>query len=665
MTRMNKPAINIAIVVAVCVIVLAVHWPAMFAKALSFDDEQYFTKNVLVQNPSWASTKRFFAEVFVPSTVSGYYQPLTMVSLMLDYAAGGREDNLLPIHRTSIALHIANTALIIILLYLLFGNIWAAAAAGLLFGIHPMTVESVTWIGDRKTLLAAFFAFWSLLFYILFTRTSVKKYYAACLIAYLMALLSKPTSVFLPFAMLLMDYWPLNRLSWKSIREKLPLFVLFIVFIVITLVSQLSSAGGWLPGQEQHSALNPPLIICHNIIFYPLKMLWPTNLSSHYAYPKPFILSNPQVMVHVFATIILIILLFVSLRWTRAALAGSFIFFIIILPTMQIVKFSDVIASDKFAYLPSLGILMMLTVFMLWLHGKKFYRVIIISVIVLFLASAEGIATRRYQVYWKDTITLFNHMLDLAPESTTLQNILAVTYNNLGQNEKALEHLSQAAAINPMDSQTYYHFGIVYFDLKRNQEAIDAFQKAIRLYPKYDDAYSNLAGVYASLGNFDKAVDLYNQAIAINSSKNRTYFNLGKAYFRLGRYQDAINAYQKAIRLSPKYAEAYTAFACVYMALGKSEEQIDLCKKAIEFAPRSPDAYIVLGSAYGNLGRFAEALDVYKNAEKFAPQNPQVLYGLGFFYMKTGDADSALRQYEILKQLDSARADKLRALIPK
>jgi len=662
---MKKLALNIAIIVAVCVIVLVAHWPALSAKALSFDDEQYVTKNVLVQNPGWASTKRFFAEVFTPSTVTGYYQPLTMVSLMLDYAIGGREDNLLPFHRTGLALHVANTALVIVLLYLLFRNIWIAAAVGLLFGVHPMTVESVTWISDRKTLLAAFFAFWSLLFYILFTRTAGKKYYAACLIAYLMALMSKPTSTFLPFVMLLMDYWPLNRLSRKSVLEKLPFFALLIAFSVITFVSQVSAAGGLLPGQEQHGLLNPPLIICHNMIFYPLKMLWPAGLSSYYPYPQPFAIANPKLLADVVAAILLIVLLVVSLRWTRAALTGSLIFFIAILPTMQIFKFSDVIASDKFAYLPSLGVLMMLASFLLWLYNNNFRRALIISVVVLLLTAAEGVATRRYLVYWRDTISLFNRMLALAPDSTSLHSSLAAKYIRIGQNEKALELFSQAITINPSDSMVYFNLGIAYGDLKRYQDAIDAFQNAIRLSPKFDDAYTALGGVYATLGDFDRAVESFKQAITINPSKSQASFNLGRAYFKLKRYQEAEDSLQKAIRLSPKYADAYTALAFVYAAMGKVEEEINMCNKAIELSPRSSDAYVILGSAYGNMGRFTEALDVYKQAEKIAPQNPQVRYGLGHYYLKTGDPNSALRQYEILKQIDPARADKLRALIPK
>jgi len=662
---MKKLAANIAIVVAVCVIVMAAHWPALSAKALSFDDEQYVTKNMLVQNPGWASAERFLTEVFSPSTVGGYYQPLTMISLMLDYAIGGREDNLVPFHRTSLALHAANTALVVIILYLLFRNIWIAAAVGLLFGVHPMTVESIAWIGDRKTLLAAFFSFWSLLFYILFSRSSEKKYYAACLIAYLMALLSKPTSTLLPFVMVLMDYWPLNRLSWKSVLEKLPLFVLLGVFAVITFVSQMSAAGGWLPGQEGHGLQNPPLIICHNIIFYPFKMLWPANLSSHYTYPQPFVISNPKVLADAVGAVLLIILLVVSLRWTRAALTGSLIFFIAILPTMQILKFSDVIASDKFAYLPSLGLLMMLTSFLLWIYNNKLRRALLISIVILLLTCAETSATRRYLVYWRDTISLFNHMLALAPDSASLHSNLAAKYIRIGQNEKALELFSRAITANPSDSTVYFNLGIAYGDLKRYQDAIDAFQRAIRLSPKYAEAYTALGGVYATLGQFDRAVELYKQAITINPSKSRPHLNLGKAYLKLNRYQDAIDVLQKAIRLSPKDADAYTVLACVYVALDKVEEQIEPCKKAIEFAPQYPDAYIILGSAYGKLKRFTEALEVYKQAEKIAPQNPQVLYGLGLFYLKTGDSASALRQYEKLKQIDPPRADKLHALIQK
>jgi hypothetical protein len=216
---MPSKTVLLAILIAcVCTAVIAVHWPALSAQALSFDDNEYLADNTLVKSPSWLSAWKFLSQVLEPSTVRGYYQPLAMISLMFDYSLGGRVENLLPFHRTSLALHAANTALIIVLLYLLFGNVWIAAAVGLLFGLHPMTVETIPWVGERKTLLAAFFALWSFIFYLRYTHArkagakiqspvnrSTWGFYIACLFFYLLALMSKPTSTPLPFLMLLLD----------------------------------------------------------------------------------------------------------------------------------------------------------------------------------------------------------------------------------------------------------------------------------------------------------------------------------------------------------------------------------------------------------------------------------------------------------------------------
>ena len=170
---MSKHKLLSILIIAVCAVVIIVHWPALSTKALLFDDNAYVFENELTRNPGWASVSRFVSEVLEPSTVPGYYQPLTMISLMFDYAMGGRANNLTPFHRTSLALHTANTALVIILLYLLFGNSWIAAAVGLIFGVHPMTVETVSWISERKTLLASFFSIVSLIFYVHYAHAAV------------------------------------------------------------------------------------------------------------------------------------------------------------------------------------------------------------------------------------------------------------------------------------------------------------------------------------------------------------------------------------------------------------------------------------------------------------------------------------------------------------
>jgi len=178
----SRTGLLAALTVLVGQLVIFAHWPSLSARALMFDDEQYLTENYLVQNPSLESAGRFLAEVSKPSTVRGYYQPLTMISLMVDCALGGRPDNLRQFHRTSLALHVMNTMLVIVLLYLLFDQAWSAAVVGLLFGLHPLTAEPVPWVGERKTLLAAFFALWCLILYVRYARKSNWRLYGGCIV---------------------------------------------------------------------------------------------------------------------------------------------------------------------------------------------------------------------------------------------------------------------------------------------------------------------------------------------------------------------------------------------------------------------------------------------------------------------------------------------------
>ena len=254
----------------VCITVALVYWPALSAQAISGDDNQYLTNNFLVQNPSWSSAQQFLTEVLEPSTVRGYYQPLTMISLMLDYAMGGRASDLSIFHATSICLHVANTALVIMLLYMLFGKVWPAIAVGLLFGVHPLTVEPIPWVGERKTLLAAFFALWCMILYVRYTHKKNWKLYIFCVLTYILALMSKPTTTPLPILLLLLDFWPLRRLSKRTFLEKIPFFVIMIIFAAITIISQSRTANITMPGE--YEPMQIPLVLCHNIIFYLYKI---------------------------------------------------------------------------------------------------------------------------------------------------------------------------------------------------------------------------------------------------------------------------------------------------------------------------------------------------------------------------------------------------------
>ena len=546
---------KVLIVAAVCVLVFMVHWPAMSAKALSFDDSQYLTRNVLVQNPGWTSAKRLLTEILEPSTVGGYYQPLAMISLMLDYALGGRESDLMPFHRTSLILHTANTALIIVLLYLLFGQIWVAAGVGLLFGVHPMTVEPIPWVGERKTLLAAFFSLWSLVFYVRYTQKSNRGFYLGSFAMYFLALMSKPTSVPIPAVMLLMDFWPLRRLNWRAVWEKVPFFVLGGIFAVITYISQSRTIGARSPGEFGIGRVF--LVLCHNIVFYLYKIVWPVNLTSHYAFPQPLDLSQSAVLAGVIGTFILILLLAISLHWTRAAMTGWLAFFAVILPTMQIVGFSDVIASDKFAYLPSVGLLMVLTSFLIGLFGKSYVaessilRVILVMA-MLIPAGLESIATRRYLVYWQDSVSLYGHMLAIAPNSASLHNGLGNVFYSQGRVGEAVGQYQEAMLIDPGEASTYNNMGTALLAGGRLDEALNYFQESLRLSPNRVSALNNVAWILLmhpdnKVRDVNQAVDLAERAAKLTHYEDVYVLNtLALAYITVGRTEDALNTAQKA-----------------------------------------------------------------------------------------------------------------------
>ena len=651
------------LLIVVCVVVLAVHWPALSAQALSFDDGQYLTKNVLVQNPSWTSARRFLTEVLEPSTVRGYYQPLTMISLMFDYALGGRPDNLHSFHRTSLTLHVVNTALVIVLLYILFGQVWIATAVGLLFGLHPMTVEPIPWVGERKTLLAAFFALWCLILYVRYARKPNRPLHIGCLVMYVLALMSKPTSTPLPLLMLLMDYWPLRRWKWTTVLEKLPFFVVGGISAIITYISQSSAAPAVVAGGYGLERI--PLVLCHNIIFYLHKIIWPANLSSHYAFPRPLGLSEPMVLAGVIGTCILVPLLVISLRWTRAALAGWLFFFVAIFPTIQILRFSNVIAADKFAYLPSVGLLMVVASLLGWFcrtgsAGKPMARRMAVAMTVLVLASAEAVATRSYLVHWRDTLSLSEHMLTLTPDAPTVRVMLGIALHLQGKLDEAISHYRRALQIDPSYVKAYYNMGITFRAQGRHDQAISCYRKALRLKPYHVEAHSNLGSVLSAQGKFDEAIKHFRQALQVKPNFAEVHYNLGLALKSQGKLDEAIKHFLQALQVKPDLAEAHNNLALTLTMTGQLDKALEHFREAVRLKPDYLEplnrmARILAMHPDPKLRDPSQAIEIAKRAaELTGHQDATILETLAAAYASAGQFDQAVTTAEAALKLASA-----------
>jgi hypothetical protein len=468
----------------VCTLVFLAHLPALSARAIFHDDTQYVLENPLVQNPSLHSAARFFREVWRPSTVPGYYQPLTMVSLMVDRFLAGRYESIRAYHRTSLLFHVANSALVGVFLYMLFGKALVAAGIAFLFGVHPISVESVCWIAERKTVLATFFALWSLIAYVRFTREGKRRFYVASIALYILGLLSKPITVPLPAMMLLLDYWPLDRLRRRAIVEKLPLFAIAGFFSVVAYVSQSRTTPVFLPGDYNPARI--PLILCHNIIFYLAKLFWPVNLSAHYAYT-----TRTAMVAGVAGTCLLIPVLILSLRRTRAALTGWSIFFVMVFPTMGIISVTPVIAANRYLYLPAIGILLVLAALLGrasglasgWI-GAKGYAVA--AAMLLSVAGIETAALRAYLARWADDVSLHEYLLTITPRSAILQSDLGAALSAAGRTEDAIRHYRQAVTLQPYGALSRYNLAV---ELAKSPQTID---EGCRRVPAGSDARSGL-----------------------------------------------------------------------------------------------------------------------------------------------------------------------------
>ncbi len=581
----------------VCLATAIAHWPALSAKAMYFDDEEYLTNNHLVQNPSWNSAKRFLTEILEPSTVKGYYQPLAMISLMMDHAMGGRKDNLTPFHRISLVLHVVNTGLIIILIYLLFGNAFIAACVGLLFGTHPMTVEPISWIAERKTLLAAFFALSCLMLYVLYTKKNDRKVYFACILAYILALMSKPTSVPLPALLILLDFWPLNRLNKQAIMEKIPLFIIGGAFAIVTIISQGRMESVVMP--SEHSAAWIPLTLCHNIIFYLYKIIWPVNLSAYHTFPEPFDLSDPMVCAGVIGSCILIPLLILSLKWTRAALTGWLIFFVAIFPTLGVIGFTGMIESDKYVYLPAIGLLMALASFLHWLWGEGRFaaKQFTIILIILMLAGSESIATRKYLANWQDTVIFFEYMLKKDPDASALHNDLANELVSLGEFDKAIEHYNKGLQAAPDSFIVRGNLANLFNQQGKTDDATRLYQEALQINPNYIKAHDKLGTILNSQGRIDEAIEHYRQAVQLNPNYASVYNNLGSALATQGKFEEAIDYFNRSLQITSNDATVYCNLALAYQLTSRLDKAINLYRKALEIEPEHSRANQLLQDA--------------------------------------------------------------------
>jgi Flp pilus assembly protein TadD len=552
----------------VLAIVLATYWPALSAGALYMDDKFYLGSPV-IRHPSWASLRTIFGEVFSPSLVNGYYQPLSLVSMMLDFVDPAAANSLLPFHRTTLLLHLLNVALVVVLLYKLFDNWLTAALLGLLYGLHPLNADAVLWIAERKTVLCTSFALSSLILYVSYARHADHggprdwKRYGAALLMYACALLSKPTAVPLVALLPVLDYWPLKRLNRSTLLEKVPFLLVCAVSAAVTVISQAHSGED---GRVQ--VMRPaylPLVVAYEIVFYLGKVVYPAGLVSDYPGPQPIELTNPQVLGSALVMAGILAAIALSLRRTRAWAVGGLFFLIAILPTLGIIRFTSSIAANRSMYLPMVGMLLPLQweLNRLWGSGigrlKKFGVRAIVAGLAATLAIGSAFATRRYESHWHDTLTLLRYYLTQQPNDVKLHTRLGNEWIQRGDYPSAIAEFREALRFNSSWAENWLNLGRATFTIGDYAEAKQAFATALRHTPNDWRAHMLMGTTLTRQTDLEGALAEFRTAVRLAPTMAVAHYNVADTLAQQGKSQEAADEYQQTLRLDPRFEGARRA----------------------------------------------------------------------------------------------------------
>jgi tetratricopeptide (TPR) repeat protein len=559
------------------VVTLAVFWQVNQYSFVNIDDVIYVTENIHIQS---GITLNGLCWAF-NTTDAEFWHPLTWISLMFDYQLYGLDAG--GYHLTNLILHILSTLLLFRLFNRMTGMVWRSAFVAALFALHPLHVESVAWIAERKDVLSAFLFMLTLCIYVYYTEKPVIGRYLLVLFFFVLALMSKPMVVTLPVIMILLDYWPLGRFESKEdnlitwqLKEKAPFFVLSVVFSIITLYAQ------YKPSVKRFPFLLGPRI--GNALFsfgtYLKKIFWPLDLVVFY--PFSYQLTIWQVLGASLLIIVISVAVIVMAKRFPHLFVGWLWYGITLLPVIGIIQIGSQAMADRYTYLPLIGIGIILAWGMPLLFQHECIRKKILFPAGIAVLIILSVLTWQQCGYWKNSITLFSHALQINNDNYLAHGNFGFALFEEGKSEEAIDHYNKAMRMILNPASVYSNRGNAYAKLGQYQRAFDDYNEAIRLEPDYADAYYNRGNIYREFGQYQKAVKDYNESIHLKKDNIRAYYNRGIAYTKLGYYQLAIDDFTKATDIKQDFANAYNSRGAVYLHQGNRKAGCWDAQKACE-----------------------------------------------------------------------------------
>ncbi len=531
--RFSEPGRRRIFISIFCVLIVAaiVFSPCLHNDFTNWDDIGLVTENETIRELSWRSIKEIFSSYSL-----GAYVPLTIFSYAIEYHFFKLDPR--AYHTTNVILHLLNCLLVFWLIYMLSGSGYVSFVTALLFGIHPLHVESVAWVAARKDVLYSFFFLGAAIPYLYYHKKQDMKFYYLSLALFILSVLAKGMAITLPVVLILFDYLLRKRFRWKMLTDKIPYFVIAFVFGIIAIIGESIH-----PSPEADSTFvvfDKILAAGFGIVFYLAKILLPIRLSCYYPYPEKTGNQLPPIFFLSFVIIvILIIAVLFSRKRTRIITFGALFFLITILPYLQLIRAGQLIA-DRYTYIPVIGLFFMLAYGLRWLYLKDSrYRGMIrcaITVLVIAVVGTLSLLTVQRCRVWHDSITLWTDVLKKYPNVLKAYTQRGVAYYERGELDKALMDHTQSIIINPKFLGGYNNRGIVYNRMGKYDKALMDFTKALMLDTTCVQVYNNRGVTYIRAGEYDKAINDFTRALSIDAKYPKAYFFRAVAHFMREEY---------------------------------------------------------------------------------------------------------------------------------
>jgi protein O-mannosyl-transferase len=600
---------------AVLSLVLAAITFAVFGQTVGFefvncDDSVYVFENTHVTG---GLSLKGLAWVFTHADCN-LYHPLTMLSLMADHQLHGLHAG--GYHFTNVLLHTASVLLLFLVLRQITGALWRSAFVAAVFAIHPLRVESVAWVAERKDVLSAFFFMLTLGAYVRYVRKpDSPARYLMVVVAFVLALLSKPTVATLPFVLLLLDYWPLRRFEQSRklsglILEKIPLLALAAGACAMTVLA----AGKWI---TPIAHVSMPARVGNALVYYAIylrQMVWPEGLAV--PYPNPHNGLPPWEMALAGALLAGLSAVAWGERQRRPWLLMGWLWYLgMLTPMTGLVQVGGFAHADRYTYLSQIGIYVAVT----WSVAEwRVNRVVLGSLMAGILAVLMFCAWQQ-TAYWKNSETLWNHTLACTADNETAQFYLGHALLQKGKVDEAIIHYQQALQIWPGYAEAYLNLGNALLRKRRVDEAIFQLQEALQSKPDYAEAQFDLGNALRQIGRMDEAITCYQKALQIQPDYAEAHNNLGNALLQKGRVEEALTHFQRALQIIPDDASVHVNLGNALLQNGRADEAITQYQEALRIKPGYAEGHYNLGNALLHKGRAQEAITQYRQALQIKP----------------------------------------------